>query len=115
MKIRGNILILCYLQLAGVLLLIGFVVTSLPSAIEYNRLVEDNHAQNLKTIAMIRKDGIRDDQKEMAAQLFEALLGRANLHPKQRITVIGAAIALAVLLSLLPIALLWDRKPKSGA
>ena len=115
MKLSSTLSILCYLQLLGVLLLVVFVIANVSTVIEYNRDVEVHESQSRKTIAMIRADGIGADQREMAALLCEALLFRANLHPKHLRDVMGASVALAVLFSLFPLAFLWNRRSKSGA
>ena len=108
----GSVRALCFLQLAAAVILVGYIIVYLPTALEWGRLAEETSPSYEKTIAMIRDQGVTGERKELIAQLLESLVGRLALQPKMFQSTFGAAAALAVLFSILPTVLLWRHRKR---
>ena len=95
--------VLCYIQIAAVVALLVLLVRMAPLTMEWSRLVDELRPQYLKTIELIKENGITGDQRAPAAYLFEWQLDCIERQPRVYRYMSGMAFVSIILFSLLPL------------
>ena len=99
--------ILCYIQIVGVVALLVLLARMTPLTMEWSRLVDELRPQYVRTIELIKENGITGDQRAPAAYLFEWQLDCIERQPRVYRYLSGMTFVSIILFSLLPVMVLW--------